>query len=264
MEEKNPIQVADRLFQVLETLAKNDPLTLGELQQIIPLNKTTLHRLLASLAYMGYVKQDGVTGKYAPSLKLATLANHMIQHIDILELIRPHMKRLCEETGETVHFVQLEGWEAVYIAKEESLRNTVRMVSRIGSRIPLYCSAVGKALLAHMEPSQVEILWQQSEVRPLTPHTITDYALLCQTLNQVRKQGYAVDNEENELGVRCVAVSLQMAQTLDTPASAALANPLSQYAISVSGPVSRMTEERTSHIASLLLNMKKQFRQQNA
>ena len=117
MEEKNPIQVADRLFLVLETLASDGPIALADLSRQLALNKSTVHRLLCSLIYMGYVKQDTDTQKYDLSLKILSLSNRLLSRMDILEIVRPHLKKLSEKTGETVHFVQLDGAEAVYIKK---------------------------------------------------------------------------------------------------------------------------------------------------
>src|SRR5699024_9654896 len=208
MENKNPIQVADRLFLVLETLADTGPVTLADLCRQLSLNKSTLHRLLSSLIHMGYVKQDVETGKYSLSLKLLGLSNKLLGHIDILDAVRPSLKALSQETGETVHFVQLDGIEAVYIYKEESNQNSVRMVSKVGSRIPLYCSGVGKAMAADMDEQQIQSIWEHSTIRKLTPHTIIDYPQFLAKSKEVRKKGYALDDEENELGVRCIAVGL--------------------------------------------------------
>ena len=137
MESKNPIQVTDRLFLVLETLAELGPSTLAALCQNMDLNKSTVHRLLSSLMYVGYVKQEPETGKYMLSFKLLTLSNKILSRMDILEIVRPFFKRLSEETGETVHFVQIDGYDAVYIYKEEAYQNSIRMASKVGSRIPL-------------------------------------------------------------------------------------------------------------------------------
>ena len=174
MEEKNPIQVADRLFLVLETLASDGPIALADLSRQLALNKSTVHRLLCSLIYMGYVKQDTDTQKYDLSLKLLSLSNRLLSRMDILEVVRPHLKKLSEKTGETVHFVQLDGAEAVYIYKEESYQNSVRMVSKVGNRIPLYCSGVGKAMAADMEEEQIRRFWDASSIERLTPQTITE------------------------------------------------------------------------------------------
>ena len=192
MENKNPIQVADRLFLVLETLADTGSVTLADLCRQLDLNKSTLHRLLSSLIYMGYVKQDGETGKYSLSLKLLGLSNKLLVHMDILDAVRPSLKVLAQETGETVHFVQLDGVEAVYIYKEESTQNSVRMVSKVGSRIPLYCSGVGKAIAADMDQSQIQSIWEHSTIRKLTPHTIIDYTQFLEKIKEAREKGYAL------------------------------------------------------------------------
>lgn len=249
MESKNPIQVADRLFLVLETLSKIGPVSLADLSRELNLNKSTTHRLLSSLIYMGYAKQDSETQKYDLSLKILTLSNRLLERLDILETVRPYLKSLSQETGETVHFVQLDGAEAVYIYKEESRQNSVRMVSKVGSRIPLYCSGVGKAMAAGMKESQILKLWNACTHEKLTPHTITDYDTFLKEVEGVRQNGYALDNEENELGVRCIAVGLTDY------------NGRSRYAFSISAPVTRMTDDRIKEIAPLVLQVKKEIEQ---
>lgn len=241
IEDKNPIQVSGRLFLVLETLAEEGPTSLMDLSRMLGLHKSTVHRLLNSLLFLGYVAQDEESGKYQATFKLCELSNKILSRMDILDQVRPSLRKLADRTGETVHFVQLDGTDAVYICKEESFQNSVRMVSRVGSRIPLYCSAVGKAIMADMPQEQADTIWEKSLIRPLTPHTVTDRAAFLQALEECRKTGYALDNEENEIGVRCIAVSLP-----DYRGRA-------KYAISISAPVSRMTDERIRQIAPLLL-----------
>lgn len=244
MEEKNPIQVSDRLFLMLETLAEEGPMALMDLSRTLDLHKSTIHRLLLSLTYLGYVSQDAESGKYQLTFKLCELSNKILSRLDILDLIRPFLKKLAAATGETVHFVQLDGTEAVYIAKEESLQNSVRMVSKVGSRIPLYCSGVGKAMAADMPEEQLESIWKHSTVKALTKHTLTRYEDFLHTIEDVRRKGYALDDEENEMGVRCVAVSLP-----DYRGRA-------KYAFSISAPASRMSDTRIQELAEMLLKMK--------
>lgn len=242
---KNPIQVADRLFLTLETLAKTGPITLAELQHLLQLNKSTVHRLLTSLVHMGYVRQNEESGRYSLTLKIISLSNQLLENLDIVDEIRPYLKKFANDLGETVHFVQIEGTDAVYIAKEESYQNSVRMVSRIGNRIPLYCSGVGKAILADMSLEKVKKIWDESSIRPLTPYTITEYPKLLERLEQVRAKGYALDDEENELGVRCIAVSIPRYD--GTP----------KYALSISAPVTRMSDERIAELSHVILEMKR-------
>ena len=247
MENKNPIQVADRLFLVLETLAETGPVPLADLCRHLDLNKSTVHRLLSSLIYMGYVKQDSETGKYALSFKLLTLSNKLMSHMDILETVRPFLKKLSEETGETVHFVQLDGLDAVYIYKEESYQNSIRMVSKVGSRIPLYCSGVGKAMAADMKETQIREIWDNSPIRKLTPHTIIHYTQFLDKIKEVHQKGYALDDEENELGVRCIAVSIPDFK----------GRP--KYAFSISAPVARMSDKRIEELSKIVLHIKKEI-----
>lgn len=247
MENKNPIQVADRLFDALELLSKEGPMALSDLTGKLDLNKSTVHRLLSSLIYMGYVRQDPDTQKYDLTLKLLEMSNHVLERMDVLEIIRPYLKQLCHESGETVHLVQVEGTDAVYIYKEESYQNTIRMVSRVGSRIPLYCSGVGKALAADMDLTQVKELWDNSDIKALTDKTITDYGTYIRKLDEVRRQGYALDDEENELGVRCIAATLTST------------NGQPRYAFSISAPINRMSDERVRELSQLVLSVKRQL-----
>ena len=173
-----------------------------------------------------------------------------MSNIDIVHVVRPYLRKLMDQAEETVHFVEREGTEAVYIDKVESLRNGIQMVSRIGSRIPLYCSGVGKAIAADLDIGEVEAIWKSSRITALTPHTITDFDTYCRELEEVRKNGYALDNEENEAGVRCIAVSLK-----DYIGRV-------RYAFSISAPVSRMDDKRMRHLAKCILEIKAQIEKQ--
>lgn len=247
MEDKNPIQVADRLFGALEMLIENKSAGLSEVSEALGLNKSTAHRVLNSLVYMGYARQDEQNGRYEPSLKIVDMAGKIMRNMDIVQMVRPFLLRLMEQSGETVHFVEREGAEAVYIDKVEAMRNGIQMVSRIGSRIPLYCSGVGKAMLAYMDEKEMEALWKKSNVLALTPHTITDFEVFRKELEQIRQRGYALDNEENERGVRCLAVCLwEYTGRI-------------KYAFSISAPVSRMDDGRITELTGYILETKEQI-----
>ena len=235
MEDKNPIQVADRLFGALELLAENGDAGVMEVSTALGLNKSTAHRVLNSLIYMGYARQNEETGRYEPSLKVVDLANKVMKHVDIVQAVRPYLRKLMEMTDET------------YIDKIESYRNGIQMVSRIGSRIPLYCSGVGKAMAAELDEHEVEEIWNRSRILPLTPYTITDFETFRRELSEIRERGYALDNEENESGVRCIAVSLK-----DYTGRV-------KYAFSISAPVGRMDNERIRQLAGYVLEIKEQI-----
>ena len=165
---KNPIQVAERLFQVIERLAENGPMGIMDLSAELGFHKSTTHRLVTSLQYMGYIRQDEESLKYALSLKFLEIGSKILEQTNMASLIHPSLKKLSEQTGETVHLVRREGTEAVYIDKVESTVSSIRMVSRVGSRIPLYCSGVGKALLAELPDPEIEDIWNSSEITSLT------------------------------------------------------------------------------------------------
>lgn len=246
-EEKNPIQVADRLFQTLEMLASNGPTGLMELSSELNLHKSTVHRILNSLIYMGYARQDTESNKYSLTYKILEISHQLLNKADIIDTLRPHLKKLVNETGETVHLVSLDGNEAVYIDKVESFQNSVRMVSKVGSRIPLYCSGVGKAIMAEMSPERVQKIWESSEIKKMTEHTIVEFPKLLQVLGEVKANGYAMDNEENEIGVRCIAACLK--DYSGKP----------QYAFSISVPLNRFPDERLPSLSGAVLKAREEM-----
>lgn len=247
MEDKNPIQVAGRLFETLELLSENGAMGLTEISEMLHLNKSTVHRVLNSLIYMGYARQEEENGKYRPTFKVVDLANKIMNKADIVNITRPHLRRLMELAGETVHFVERDGVDAVYIDKVESITDGIQMVSRIGRKIPLYCSGVGKAIAAGLPDEEVKALWEQSCIVRMTPYTITDFRQFIEELEEVRRKGYALDNEENETGVRCIAASLR--DYTGRP----------RYAFSISAPVSRMDNDRISELARFVLEAKQKM-----
>lgn len=249
MGEKNPIQVADRIFAVLERLADKGAIGLIELSKELDLNKSTVHRLLNSLIYMGYVKQDEDTLKYELTYKICRVANSLLTQVDLIQIAKPYLKELSRKTGETVHLVEREGNMAVYIDKVENSTNAVRLVSKVGKSIPLYCSGVGKAMMAEMKEEKVRDIWEKSDIVAYTDLTITDVDTLLEQLQEVKKKGYAMDDEENEIGVRCVAIAIP---DIDGKY---------RYAISISAPEIRMNDEKVELCVKELKEVKRKIKQ---
>lgn len=250
MEEKNPIQVSERIFHTIEFLAASGPMGLLDLSKELNLNKTTVHRILNSLICMDYVRQDPESLKYSLTFKICGISTQILAQNNMIRLARPYLKELAEQTGETVHLVQIDGKQAIYIDKVEASRSSVRLYSMVGKAIPLYCSGVGKALLADMSDEKIKAIWDDTRIRRLTEYTVTDYHEFQKLISQIRKNGYALDNEENELGVRCIAVSLKSFNNKPT------------YAISVSAPKDRMSDERIEEIRKLILTTKENIQQE--
>ena len=142
-----------------------------EVSAALDLNKTTAHRVLNSLIYMGYARQNAVNGRYESTFKVVDVANRIMGMVDIVQIVRPYLRKLMEATGETVHFVERDGIDAVYIDKVESLSNGIQMVSRIGSRIRCTASGVGKAMVAKWMNGKLRKsgITVKSSVLPLIP-----------------------------------------------------------------------------------------------
>lgn len=244
----NPIQSADRIFTIMEALADNGPMRIIDLSDRLGLHKSTVHRLLASLISMGYVTQDERSGAYYLTFKLVELAGKVLQNTDILTVVHPYISLLSESCDETVHFVQRTGPNVVYLEKLESQSvkaRAFRLSSQVGLTRPMYCSAVGKAILAHLPEGEVDLIWSSSDIRRKTEFTITDLAVLKTELAHIRECGYALDNQENELGIRCIAV----------PVFDHAGRPT--YALSISTLVGSMPDERIESLAGLLRNTAK-------
>ena len=244
---KNPIQVSERIFHTIECLAQNGAMGLQELSTALDLNKSTVHRILNSLICMDYVRQDPETVKYSLSFKICGLSNQILSQNSMIDIARPFIKELSANSGETVHLVQLDGINATYIDKVEASQNSVRMISMVGKSIPLYCSGVGKAILADMPDAKIESIWKQSFIQQLTEHTVTRFVDFMNLIEETRRTGYALDNEGNEIGVRCIAVSLKGY------------NGKSTYAISISAPKDRMSDARILQLREMILKTKHQI-----
>ncbi len=234
---KYRIQSVQRAFELTELLGRERELGVSELSMLSGLNKTTVCRMLGTLESLGYVEKNKRTGCYRLTLKLLTVASSC-PSLGIKSRLRPSLRLLSDEFGETVHLVERSGDSVVYIDKYESDRNSIRMVSRIGMSQDMTTTAVGKTLLAGEAGQEVLRVWNRTPHEAKTPFTITDYAAFTAELEAVRRLGYAVDNEENETGVRCVA--------------RAVADEFGEfrYAVSVSAPVSRMDGERVKEVAA--------------
>jgi DNA-binding IclR family transcriptional regulator len=211
--------------------------SLVELADRLKLHKSTVHRLVMILESYRMVERNPQTGRYHLGLRLFELGTIAVSSFNIRERARGHLRRLVFEVDETVHLCVLDSGEVLYLEKMEPSRS-VRMASRIGRRNPVHCTAVGKALLARLPDSEVDEILRQRGLQRLTPNTITTPAALRGELAVVRERGYAVDNEEVEEGVRCVAAAI-----LDHGG-----RPIA--AISISAPAFRLATDKVQMVAA--------------
>lgn len=220
------VRSLERAFELLEHLADaGGEMTLSELTDAAGLPMPTTYRLLRTLVEGGYVWQ-GPTRRYALGPRLIRLGEAASRLLGARA--RPVLAELVGEVGETANMALLEGDEVVYVAQVPS-RHSVRMFTEVGRRVKPHSTGVGKALLAQLPKETAQEILRRTGLPAATPRTITDPAVLMAELDRVRAQGYAVDDEEQELGVRCVAVPVTGAPTL--------------AAISVSGPQGRLTRD---------------------
>jgi IclR family KDG regulon transcriptional repressor len=230
----NLVQTIERASFILDILGQSPQgISIRDLSDKMQLPKGTTHRLLSSLSFFGYVRQDPNTKNYFLGFKLVELGNMLLSQLDLRKEAEPFLRDLAEQTKETVHLVILDQNEIVYLDKRETEPATggLRMASRVGSRNPAHSCAVGKVLLAHLPEGALERIVTEKGLSKRTENTITRLNYLKEHLNLVRKQGYAVDDEENERGIRCVGAPVF------NEAGRAIA------AISVSGPAFRVTRK---------------------
>jgi IclR family transcriptional regulator, acetate operon repressor len=229
------VQSIERAFDLLEMLADvGGALGLSELATASGLPLPTVHRLIRTLVSRGYVRQEA-SRRYALGSRLIWLGETASRMLGTG--LRPFLAQLVRETGETANLAMLDGDEVVYIAQVPS-PHSMRMFTEPGRRVRPHCTAVGKALLAQLPPEQARALLEQGGMPALTPTTITNPDLLLAHLEVIRKQGYAVDEGEQEVGVRCFAVTVP-----DAPGS---------LAISTSGPQARMADDAAARIVPVL------------
>src|SRR5579859_6294249 len=221
--------VANALRLMKAFSGEDTEIGISALAQRLGLAKSTVHRLAATLITEGMLEQDRESGKYRLGLALFELGALVRRKMDVTNEARPFLKALRDSTGETIHLAVLDHASVLYINKMES-RQAIRMSSDIGGRAPAYCTADGKALLA-FQPEELLAQMHKTGFPSRTPNTITDPVALRRDLAATRARGYAIDNEESELGMRSVAAPIH------THSGAVIAS------LSIAGPTHRVSKK---------------------
>ena len=220
-----------RAVQVLESFTpEKQTYSNTELSQKLGLNKSSVTHLLYSLEKAGLLARDAKTKEYKLTHRLYRIGHVYLNQVDLHKMAMPQLTKLVSLCAETVHLAILNEYRVVYLDKVESPQS-VRMMSRIGSTSPAHCTGVGKAMLAHLEESELDAFLSLNSLKRYTPNTICDLDDLKLHLKKIKEQGYAIDNAEHEVDVKCVAAPLR-----DYTGSV-------KAAISISGPVFRMTKD---------------------
>ena len=230
-----------RALTLLDILAQEGrEMGVLELSRRVHLHVSTVHRLLRTLMAGEYVQQDPQTGRYGLSGKIHQLAQASLGGMDLRQVVRPHLERVAKVSGETANLVVLDKDEACYLDKVES-EQSLKFLTKIGHRAPLYCTAVGKVLLAHLPEEERGEIFSRITLVPHTRNTITSLPQLRRELKKVVDQEFAVDREECEEGASCLAVPIR-----DYTGRTAAA-------LGISGPTVRLTERRFSELVSFML-----------
>jgi DNA-binding IclR family transcriptional regulator len=240
------VQSVERAILILRCFTKEKPeLRLREISEALGLNKSTVHGLLNTLKNYDFLQQDAETQKYRLGMAVLDISSRLLDSIDIRSAASPVIKELCDQTGETVHLVVLQGTDVIYIDKRES-NQSIRLFTSIGTRYPAYATGVGKAILAY-KPHEELGKHLPHQLASLTANTITSHEIMASHLAEVRRCGYALDNEEILEGLSCVAAPIF---DHDNVAIAA---------ISIAGPTTRMNAERRPQLTAAVSSSARQI-----
>jgi len=237
------VQSLTRGLSLLEALARAEGgLTLTDLAQRVQLAPSTAHRLLATLEKMGYVYQGGEMGRWYIGLQAFTVGTSFLANRDFVAQSHVYMRRLMEQSGETANLAILDGTEAVFIDQVQC-RETMRTIVRLGSRVPLHASGVGKAIFAALPDEQIEAILKVKGLQRITENTITVPETMWASLRVIRQRGFSFDDEEHLIGTRCVASPIydEHAEALG--------------AISLAGPVSRLPDSRIKQLGPVVAHI---------
>lgn len=229
------IQSLERAMRTLETIAAHGGvLGVSQIAAHSGLAVPTIHRIVRTLVDLGYLRQEP-SRQYALGPRLLLLADSSSSIL--AATARPHLSRLVDELGETANLAMLDGGHVAYVAQVPS-KHSMRMFTEVGKRVMPHCTAVGKALLARVPEDQVRALLARNGMLRRTESTITDADAFIAELSLIADRGWAVDDGEQEVGVRCVAVAV-------------VGSPVT-LAVSISGPAPRMTAEFVDRAVPLL------------
>jgi IclR family acetate operon transcriptional repressor len=229
-----------RALAILRVLAQHDAgMTLTEIAHAVGLAPSTAHRLLTTLQHEGHVRFARERGAWQIGVEAFVVGSAFVRSRDITAFARPFMRELMEASGETVNLAVAEQGEITYLAQVEC-RQMMRALARPGARVAMHYSAVGKALLAHLSEAEVSEIVTRRGLARLTAKTVATAAQLQAALETVRRNGYAVDDEEHSLGLRCVAAPI-----FDEHGEAVAA-------LSLSGPTVRISDDRMAALGQMV------------
>ena len=237
-------QSIEKALQIIEIMADSrEPMRLQDIAQQSGIPASTCLRMLTTLKNGGYVLQDRVSLRYSLSLKFAQIGSQVKRRINLQGIAHPYLTELAIKCRESSCIAIQQEMEVVYIDVEDGPDNMLQILQRIGKRAPMHCTGVGKVMLTDYDDAAIDSYIARKGLPQVTEHTLTTREALVEELARIRQQGYAIDNEECELGARCIATGIR-----DYTGNIVAG-------LSVSGPISRMSFERIEEIRPILLGI---------
>lgn len=245
VERENMVKSVGRALDIISIVSsKKGGLGVTEIAKQIDINKSSVYRILSTLVQYGYIEQDIETGRYKLGYKFLEISSKLLDSIDLRSEAMPFLQDLERDTNEVIHLVVYDQGEVVYIEKLEG-NETLRTHSRVGKRAPMHCTSVGKAILAYLPTNIVMDIIDRKGLPIHTDHTITEKEEFLQELNRVKQKGYALDLEENEYGITCIAAPI-----FDHSGNVVAS-------VSVSGPTTRMSNARLDELKPMMIEASK-------
>lgn len=243
MPKKKYYQIAslEKGIKILELLAQHGELSVSETARLMDTNRAGSHRFIATLKDLGYVEKNQ-NNNYQPTLKIMRLATKVANRFEIRKIARPYMHKLSMLYKETINLGLLKNHEIVHIDKIDSLE-VLRMDSALGDKAPAFCTGLGKSTLAFLSQHELEYYFKNVELKQFAPNSITDKEELKTELSHIREKGYAIDDEEMVIGLRCIAAPI-----FDH-------NSYPAYSMSVSGPAMRLSHRDLEKIKETLIQV---------
>ncbi len=233
------IRSIGKAFIVLDLIGLKKELGIAEMVQQLKWKKSTVHRIASTLEELGYLEQNSVTLKYRLSLKLFSLGNLTKTRLNLHTAALPYLEKLQRDTGESVYLGVMDRYEVVYVEYFPS-QHVLQPLVQLGSRAPLHCTAIGKVLLSDLSVDELRNVFRTSRLKKPTPHTLSTFKAVEKALLEIRKMGFAIDNEEYHLGIRSIAAPIR------DGARRVMAG------ISVAGPTVRLDLQKLTRMGDLL------------
>lgn len=237
--ESQILQSVENALKIIDLLSENGEMGISEISRALKIGKSTAFRLTSTLKSRGFVVQNTSTEKYGLSTKFVRIGSSILSKHDLISIVHPYLTELSKKHGEATHLVIMEGYEIVFIDKVNSSNVSIQMHSRIGARMPAYCTGTGKLLLAKNYMNNIDDYLDKTVLTKFTDNTITDKDEIKRELTSIIANGFSEDREETEVGLYCFAAPINnyMNKTI--------------AAISISGPADRMKEKKEIIIDSI-------------